>query len=104
MESLSVLIFKEGRGRGRVNSKPVYMPLDQINPLTAGAEYIRVFTFYQHSKHHILNKLKIKYDINQQEMKRVDLHFVKSEDHEDQKALFQIEIITNCSVRFFCLI
>ena len=49
-----------------------------INPLTAGAAYIRVFVFYQHIKYHILNMLKIKCDINQQYLKRVDLHFVKS--------------------------
>ena len=34
-----------------------------INPLTAGAEYIRVFIFYQHIKYHLLSMLKIKYDI-----------------------------------------
>ena len=40
--------------------------IKQINPLTAGAAYIRVFIFYQHIKYHLLNMLKIKYDINQQ--------------------------------------
>ena len=30
-------------------------------------------------KYHLLNMLKIKYDINQQYLKTVDLHFVKSE-------------------------
>ena len=50
-----------------------------INPLTAGAAYIRVLIFYQPIKYHILNMLKIKCDINQQDLKRVDLHFVKSE-------------------------
>ena len=30
-----------------------------INPLTAGAAYIRVFIFYYHIKYHILNMLKI---------------------------------------------
>ena len=35
--------------------------------------------FYQHLKYHILNMFKIKGDINQQDLKRVDLHFVKSE-------------------------
>ena len=49
------------------------------NPLTAGAAYIRVFIFYQHIMYHILNMLKIKCDINQQDLKRVDLHFGKSE-------------------------
>ena len=50
-----------------------------VNPLTAGAAYIWVFIFYQHSKYHLLNVLKINCDINQQDLKRVDLHFVKSE-------------------------
>ena len=50
-----------------------------LNPLTAGAAYIRVFIFYQHIKCHILNMLKIKCDIYQQDLKRVDLYFVKSE-------------------------
>ena len=54
-------------------------PSGLINPLTAGAAYIRVFIFYQHIKYHILNMLKIKCDTNQQDLKRVDLHFVKSE-------------------------
>ena len=47
--------------------------------LTAGAAYIWVFIFYQHIKYHILNTLKIKCDISQQDLKRVDLHFVKYE-------------------------
>ena len=54
-----------------------YMNL--INTLIAGAAYIRVFIFYWHIKYHILNMLNIKCDINQQDLKRVDLHFVKSE-------------------------
>ena len=49
------------------------------NPLTAGAAYIRVFIFYKHITSQILNMLKIRCDINQQDLKRVDLHFVKSE-------------------------
>ena len=49
-----------------------------FNPLTAGAAYIRVFAFYYHIKYHLLNMLKIKCDINQQYLKRVDLHLVKS--------------------------
>ena len=49
-----------------------------FNPLTAGAAYIRVFIFYGHIKHHILNMLKIKCDINQQDLKRVDHHSLKS--------------------------
>ena len=47
--------------------------------LTAGVAYIRVFIFYYHITYHILNMLKIKCDINQQDLKTVDLHFVKSE-------------------------
>ena len=50
-----------------------------VNPLTAGAAYIRVFIFYQHIKYPLLNMLKIKYDIIQQYLKIVDLHFVKCE-------------------------
>ena len=50
-----------------------------LNSLTAGAAYIRVFIFYWHIKYHVLNMLKIQCDINQQDLKRVDLHFVKSE-------------------------
>ena len=52
---------------------------NNINPLTAGAAYIRAFICYKHIKYHILNMLKIKYDINQHNLKTVDLHFVKSE-------------------------
>ena len=51
----------------------------KFNPLTAGAAYIRVYIFYQHIKYHILNMVKIKCDINQQDLKKIDLHFVKSE-------------------------
>ena len=47
--------------------------------LTAGVANIRVFFFNYLIKYHILNMLKIKCDINQQDLKRVDLHFVKSE-------------------------
>ena len=53
--------------------------LKQLNPLTAGAACILVFIFYKHITYHILNMLKIQCDINQQDLKRVDLHFVKSE-------------------------
>ena len=35
-----------------------------INPLTAGAEYIRFFNFYWHIKYHVLNMLKTKCDTN----------------------------------------
>ena len=50
-----------------------------FNPLTAGVAYIRFLIFYYHIKYHILNMLKIKCDINQQDLKRIDLLFVKSE-------------------------
>ena len=50
-----------------------------LNSLTACAAYIRVFIFYEHIKYRILNMLKIKRDINQQDLKRVDCHFDKSE-------------------------
>ena len=40
-----------------------------IYPLTAGAAYIRVLFFYQHIKYHLLNMLKIKRDIHQQNLK-----------------------------------
>ena len=49
------------------------------NPLTASATYTWVFIFYYHIRYHILNMFKIKCDINQQDLKRVDLQFVKSE-------------------------
>ena len=52
---------------------------ERVNPLTAGFAFIRFFIFHWHIKYHFLNMLKIKYDINQQDLKRVDLHFVKSE-------------------------
>ena len=34
--------------------------LENINPLTAGVAYIRVFIFYWHINYHRLNMLKIK--------------------------------------------
>ena len=34
---------------------------------------------FLHNKYHILKMFMIKCDINQQDSKRVDLHFVKSE-------------------------
>ena len=51
-----------------------------FNPLTAGAVHIRFFfIFYQHITYQLLNLLKIKHDINQQDLKFVDLHVVTSE-------------------------
>ena len=58
---------------------PSLLGINSFNPLTAGATYIRVFIFYKHIKYHILYMFKIKCDINQQNLKKVDLHFVKSE-------------------------
>ena len=46
-----------------------------FKPLTAGAAYIWIFIFYWQIKYHLLNMLKIKCDINQQDLKTVDLHF-----------------------------
>ena len=49
------------------------------NTLTAGPDYIRFFRcFYQHNNTSF-KMLKVKRDINQQDFKIVDLHFVKSE-------------------------
>ena len=50
-----------------------------FNPLTAGVAYIRIFIFYKHIKYHLSDMLEITCDINQQYLKTVDLHFVKSE-------------------------
>ena len=60
-------------------SSLAFLHLPFSDPLTAGVAYIRVFIFYQHIKYHFLNMLKIIYDINQQYLKTVHLHFVKSE-------------------------
>ena len=65
--------------RARGETRGLLLHQKGINPLTAGAAYIPVFIFYQHIKYHILGMLKIKCDINQQDLKTVDLHFVKSE-------------------------
>ena len=62
-----------------ISSHPQFTTNLNHNPLTAGVAYIRFLIFYQHIKYHILNMLKIKCDINQQDLKTVDLHFVKSE-------------------------
>ena len=56
-----------------------WVPLNPVNPLTAGVAYSRIFIFYWHIKYHFLNMFKIKCNINQQDLKRFDLHFVKSE-------------------------
>ena len=74
--SYYILLYKEAKKQCR-NLQIIY-----INLLTAGAVYIRVFIFYQHInmiRYHILNMSKIKCVIIKQDLKRVDLHFVKSE-------------------------
>ena len=52
------------------------------NPLTFN-RWCRIYSGFQfllaHIKYHFLNMLTIKCDINQQDLKRVNLHFVKSE-------------------------
>ena len=55
------------------NSLTLNSHSDRFTPLTA---FIRVFIFYLHIKYHILNMLKVKCDINQQDLKRDHLHFV----------------------------
>ena len=47
-----------------------------FNPLTVGSDYIRGFhILLAHCYYQISNMLKIKRDINQQDLKIVDLHF-----------------------------
>ena len=58
---------------------PLSATNSRFNPITAGVAYIRVFIFYHHIMGHLLNMAKIKCDIKQQELKKVDFHFVKSE-------------------------
>ena len=65
------------QGWGRLQLIKGFVQL--FNPLTAGAAYIRVFIIYEHIKYHLLNMVKVKCDINQQYLKTVELHFVKSE-------------------------
>ena len=64
LRKLSVILQHTDSG-GRVYLAVTYKRI-HINPLTAGAAYIRVFSFYKHIKYHLLNMLKIKCDINQQ--------------------------------------
>ena len=71
-------LFYEGRTT-RLKTATDAISTVRVNPLTAGAAYIRVFIFYYHIRHHLLNMLKIKCDIYQQYLKTVDLYFVKSE-------------------------
>ena len=53
--------------------------INRFNPLTAAPDNIRFFIFYYHLKYQLLNMLKIKHIINQQDLKIVHFHFVKSE-------------------------
>ena len=50
-----------------------------FNPLTADAVHIRYLHFLSAITYQLLKMLKIKSDNNQQDLKFVDLHFVKSE-------------------------
>ena len=50
----------------RTHSHSMIMYPLTLNPLTAGAAYLRVFIFYWRIKYHLINMLKIKCDINQQ--------------------------------------
>ena len=50
-----------------------------INPLTAGTVHIRFLHFLLAYYISACKPVKIKSDINQQDLKFVDLHFVKSE-------------------------
>ena len=63
-----------------------------IHPLTAGAAYIRVFIFYYYIKYHILNMLKIKCDINKQELTSIlsnlnDFHSLEVVDRVSETQL-----------------
>ena len=42
--------------------------------MTAGTNYIQFFFFF---KYHLLNTLQIKHGINQQDLKIINLHFIK---------------------------
>ena len=53
--------------------------VSDINPSTAGAVHIRFYILYQHITYQLLNLLKKKSDINQQDLKYIDLYFVESE-------------------------
>ena len=49
-----------------------------FNPLTAGASIFVFDIFYWHITYQLLSLIKIKSDVNQQDLKFVDIHFVKS--------------------------
>ena len=72
-------MYHEYRHDKRISSSRNKYSRNYFNPLTAGAAFMRVFIFYYYIKYHLLNMLNIKCDINQQDLKRVYLHFVKSE-------------------------
>ena len=50
-----------------------------FSPLTAGAVYILFLHYLKHITYQLLNLLKIKSDVNLQDLKFVDPHFLKSE-------------------------
>ena len=57
-----------------------FRPFFLLNLLTAGAEYIRVFSLnYYHMQYRLLNMIKQWCDINQHDLRGVDLRSVKSE-------------------------
>ena len=66
-----------------------------FNPSTAGAAYIQVFIFYQPIKYRLLNMLKIKCDINQQDLETVDLHSVKS------RYFHSLEVVDRAARHYF---
>ena len=61
-----------------------------LNPLTAGVAYIRVFIFDYHIRNHFLKMLKIKYDINQQYLKTVDLHLSNLNDYHSLEVVDRV--------------
>ena len=62
----------------------IMMLYSNFNTLTAGPDstctvYSLFPSFYEHAKYQLLNMIKIKRDINQQDFKIVDLYSVNSE-------------------------
>ena len=51
----------------------------KLNMVNVNDKDNRVLLFYKHIMNHLLNILKIQLDINQQDFKIGNLHFVKSE-------------------------
>ena len=63
---------------GWFNAGSPSVVLVQLYPLTAGPDYSRISIFYLHIKYLLLNMLKINLYTNQQNLKTVNLRFVKS--------------------------